>query len=452
MKTKFQKELVTGNTYFRADARRYGGPRRRFKTIKECEAFIKEWQKFSEEGVSLDASNVSVKEWCQAGKFQYEKEKAANGVNVFILNKDNKRILKFDNDKPCHMRDLYSRYLDGNISYNTLRQHNDAMLWLEEVARKTDRMIDANPQALSKKLYEKAKRRTRNVGGTDISNGRAWGTYRKYMGNIVTAFKNFEVEYKATTLIHTHRFIEEPTGRNDLKKAKSKSYDLEQVNEFFEEMFDDVHGYSRGIRSHGDISDKMTESLKMQIAVLIAAGLRRGEYIALTWDDLKLRDDAYYLEITKIYNKGTNQLQSHMKNKKEIRREVPLPASIAERLLNYKAMLNETDLKNNLMFPNTQGNLDKRCRLYKSMNNANKRVFGSRKTNGHQWLNIHDLRHICATNYIRAGASLTETKNLLGHTSEDTTERLYISEFKQTADELKAKNKYQSVVFVADTA
>ena len=54
-------------------------------------------------------------------------------------------------------------------------------------------MIDANPQALSKKLYEKAKRRTRNVGGTDISNGRAWGTYRKYMGNIVTAFKNFEV-------------------------------------------------------------------------------------------------------------------------------------------------------------------------------------------------------------------------------------------------------------------
>ena len=56
------------------------------------------------------------------------------------------------------MRDLYSRYLDGNISYNTLRQHNDAMLWLEEVARKTDRMIDANPQALSKKLYEKAKR------------------------------------------------------------------------------------------------------------------------------------------------------------------------------------------------------------------------------------------------------------------------------------------------------
>ena len=110
MKTKFQKELVTGNTYFRADARRYGGPRRRFKSIKECEAFIREWQKLSEEGVSLDASKVKVSQWCESGKFLYEEEKASNNVNKYKLDQNGLRLMKFDNDKPSHMKNQYAKY------------------------------------------------------------------------------------------------------------------------------------------------------------------------------------------------------------------------------------------------------------------------------------------------------------------------------------------------------
>ena len=452
MKTKFQKELVTGNTYFRADARRYGGPRRRFKTIKECEAFIREWQKLSEEGVSLDASKVKVSQWCESGKFLYEEEKASNNVNKYKLDQNGLRLMKFDNDKPSHMKNQYAKYKDGNLSFSTLASHYYAMNRLNDVIKNTDRMIDVNPNLISKKLFELAKKKSTKCGNSHITTGKAWISYRGNMKTIVSAFRNFEVDYKANTLINIHRYIEEPIGVSEQKKAKAKSYDLEQVNEFFAEMFDLDRGYISGMKGHRHLADKFIESLKMQIALLIAVGLRRSEYTALTWDDLKIREGAYYVEISKIYNKTTNQLQSHMKNKKEIFREVPIPKALVNRLLNYKAMLNETDLANNLMFPNSQGNLDKRCRLYKSMNSANKRVFGSRDTNGHEWLNIHDLRHICATNYIRAGASLTDTKNLLGHASEKTTEEVYISEFKQTADELKAKNKYQSVVFVADTA
>lgn len=136
---------------------------------------------------------------------------------------------------------------------------------------------------------------------------------------------------------------------------------------------------------------------RAQIALIVESGVRLGELLAMTWEDVDLKTGA-----VRIHGKGNK-----------------------ERVVYFSArtrqILHEmTGVKAGLVFPGT----DARQTRYE--------IFMALRTwsNARQ-LSPHALRHTFATEMLRNGAKMETVRDLLGHESIKTTER-YAHVFKET--------------------
>ena len=165
---------------------------------------------------------------------------------------------------------------------------------------------------------------------------------------------------------------------------------------------------------------------KVLYLVALGTGLRLGEVLALTWDDIKdnMVTVDKNIKNVKINDKWTLLLQDTPKTKKS-NRNVPIPKYILSELEKHK--LKQNDLKskagdmyhdNNIIFATDFGN-------YIDPSNLNRRFKKSLRNAEIEPIKFHSLRHTYATRLFENDIQPKTVSDLMGHEDIQTTLNLY---------------------------
>lgn len=152
------------------------------------------------------------------------------------------------------------------------------------------------------------------------------------------------------------------------------------------------------------------------IYMLALSGLRVGELLALTKDDVNLKER--YIRVNKTYNEQLKAVSEGAKTysgNRKVYMQDELRDLCAEILEYYRRLNVESDL----FFCDLQGKRLSYARLNKYFAENTERVIGRRLT-------LHSLRHTHASLLFEQNVSLQAVAARLGHSSSKVTERIYL--------------------------
>lgn len=170
-------------------------------------------------------------------------------------------------------------------------------------------------------------------------------------------------------------------------------------------------------------------------------GLRKGEIIALTWEDIdftnemlkvnksfshiKLRDTDGNEIVLDDVNKTKYDLITKTPKTKSSNRIVPIPKNIVPILKKHKLKAVEINLKNGV--PNNESSLVFPSQAGTKLNSENitRRWIAVLKKAGIDYLNFHCIRHTFATQLLEKDVNVKSIQDLLGHSSIRTTLDIY---------------------------
>ncbi len=150
---------------------------------------------------------------------------------------------------------------------------------------------------------------------------------------------------------------------------------------------------------------------------LLASGLRVGEAIALTLDDVNLKEGFVIVNKTAINYRGTMIVQDHPKTEQSIR-TVYLSDNAITRVKRYIKMASSPMNNKRLLFPNDNWNLYHTSAL-------RSRWVKSCAEMGVPYKGIHALRHSYATRALEKGIDVKIVSTMLGHSTVATTMNIY---------------------------
>ena len=166
---------------------------------------------------------------------------------------------------------------------------------------------------------------------------------------------------------------------------------------------------------------------KMQLAAMIMmyAGLRRGELLALTWSDIDLEKRTITVNKAVEYHNGVPSVKMSTKTDAGMR-----VVSIPDVLADYLVKQSKTSL---LVFPSATGKLMPGCswsRMWDDYLRAINKAYGHSSVADPDVITIprftaHWLRHTYATMLYMAGVDVLTAKELLGHSDVKTTLGIY---------------------------
>lgn len=172
------------------------------------------------------------------------------------------------------------------------------------------------------------------------------------------------------------------------------------------------------------------EQAQRAIRLLLLTGMRRGELLALHWEEVDFHKRTITVKHTLFQHKGVTELTSP-KTKSSVR-TIPLPKEAVKDLReqqNYIRKLWENNQegwqKTDACFVNMHGGY-----LNGEFLNNTFRKFLSE--NGFPPLHLHDLRHANASLLINSGVPMKIVSEHLGHQSLKTTEEFYTHLFTDT--------------------
>jgi len=164
--------------------------------------------------------------------------------------------------------------------------------------------------------------------------------------------------------------------------------------------------------------------LEALIVLALATGMREGELLALSWDDLNL-DNASVLVRANVVITREGKLREEVKTGHS-RRRIALPNIAVEALRRHRVRQAEERLRmgvawedNNLVFPNTFG------RLYDANNWRFAWFYPLLQRAGLPRVRPHDLRHTAATLLLARGVPVKVVSEMLGHASIGITLSIY---------------------------
>jgi integrase len=155
------------------------------------------------------------------------------------------------------------------------------------------------------------------------------------------------------------------------------------------------------------------ERLEALYVLALATGLRRGELLALRWDDIDL--GSRQLRVRRAMQRVDGKLQIVELKTSSARRTVVLPQLAVRHLQEHKKRqdgerlaLGDTWREHGLVFASSIGTpIEPR--------NVNRRWDELRQRAGLDWLRLHDLRHGCATFLLAQGVPARAIMEVLGH-------------------------------------
>ncbi len=152
------------------------------------------------------------------------------------------------------------------------------------------------------------------------------------------------------------------------------------------------------------------------LIIAVTTGLRRGELLALRWDDVNLEQGVLHVRRTMNRIAGYGFVESDPKTKTSHRR-VMLPNVAVEALKKHHAALDQAKqqagtkwIEKGLVFPNTKGNFLSPDQLLKWFGQALDKA-------GLPHMRFHDLRHSAATILLSMGVHPKVVQELLGHST-----------------------------------
>ena len=178
------------------------------------------------------------------------------------------------------------------------------------------------------------------------------------------------------------------------------------------------------------------EKYKVCLLIEMYMGLRIGEALALTINDIDLKRG--YIKVTRTLTKN-KEFQVVMNNRAKTfagRRQLPIPDIIKNELVEQVKL--------------AENNKDKLLFCYKdeyvrpnSVNAVLKRIFQTQLGMPSENISTHSLRHTYATRCIESGMNAVVLQKLMGHTDVKITLNTYTSVFNDFKEsELNKVNKY----------
>lgn len=147
------------------------------------------------------------------------------------------------------------------------------------------------------------------------------------------------------------------------------------------------------------------------VLIAITCGLRVGEILGLTWDDINFKTNKVDINKQWKINKTTSLYGFGELKSKNSYRVVPIPPVTIKELLRIKALTSS----NKVIIFDTNFN-----RLIKSTSTYSMSANLGRVLNRKFKITIHELRHTYATTLIKNGIDFKTAANLLGHDVEQT--------------------------------
>lgn len=178
------------------------------------------------------------------------------------------------------------------------------------------------------------------------------------------------------------------------------------------------------------------EKYKVCLLLEMYMGLRIGEALALTSNDINLKDG--YIKITRTLTKDKN-FNIVMNNRAKTfagRRKLPIPDIVKDELKEQIEIAKNN--RDNLLFL-----CDNEYVRPNSVNSVLKRIFRTQLGLSDKNISTHALRHTYATRSIEAGMNPVVLQRLMGHTDVKITLNTYTSVFNEYKEsELNKVSKY----------
>jgi len=245
----------------------------------------------------------------------------------------------------------------------------------------------------------------------------------KYREFIRAASRIFEY---AITLDYIHQ---NPFKKITIPKRKEKAGD--KIENYFTKA--ELNTFLNAVDSKNDL--KMSAFFR----TLAFSGMRAGELLSLTWQDIDF--DSQFIVINKTLARGKDRrLYVEAPKTKSSRRVIPMDEKTLSilkewRLYQRKIMLgfgHNTMKKNQLVF----SNLDNE---FLQLSKPRKWLEVIIKQNNLKRITVHGLRHTHASLLLEAGATIKDVQERLGHSSIQITLDLYIHITEKRKEETAAQ-------------
>lgn len=173
------------------------------------------------------------------------------------------------------------------------------------------------------------------------------------------------------------------------------------------------------------------ENSDLLIAVIIATimGLRRGEVLGLTWDNVNFSTNTITIEKARVPSKE-NELEGELKTLSS-ERELPFDEILKDILLKHKENQKKNKefwgsnyIENDFVVTRDDGSLDK-------PRNFSKRYGKVVTKKNLKKIRFHDLRHTCGILLLGSGVSLKIISEWLGHSGIQITSDIYLQSTKK---------------------
>ena len=155
--------------------------------------------------------------------------------------------------------------------------------------------------------------------------------------------------------------------------------------------------------------------------LMIYTGLRRGETLALTWEDIDFKNKTLTVNKTLSIGEYKKIVLSTPKTENSIR-TIDLDNKTLLELQKLKIQS-----KYKLIFPNKKGNFSRLSNIADKLNQAIKET-------GIKKIRVHDLRHTHASLLFASGANIKYVQTRLGHSDIKTTLNIYTHVTKDTKE------------------
>jgi len=433
-------------SYWCVDARSIGlkkyyknpNTKQRFETKKDAEIFldklknieVKRHQSYDAKTPQIEPqkNDLLVTDICGIG------DSKNNNIGIYLA----KRF------KEVERQNLSRSQFDGiRNSIRVFLLFTSHKSWLD-INLKRDPEIILN-QMLEHRILYAIKKETNN-----LTKASAWTTFLQDIKNIkkmsswianeydcddkfkkiITRTKNNQATYKKP--VHLHLLQKESTRKS---VDKNRIFLLRQ-------WIEDNYFIYKGKFVHDEIVAKeRRRSLLAQFDLIQNLGLRIGECLALTWDDIEVKSfqgkKVAYIRINKQLELRTGKIKATKGTKDtSLYGDVKLATAVLPESLETLKRLQPNNLKlNNIVFPNLEGKYDLRLVLNRQMKKGSKALW--LETSEH--ISPHTLRHAMATYFVKKHGKnrIGELSALLRHESgQHFTELKYVANLDKTDDQL----------------
>lgn len=226
--------------------------------------------------------------------------------------------------------------------------------------------------------------------------------------------KSYSSDHQRATYFLLKRVFEEAVANDIISKNPVASIKPPKRVKSFAKCYNPEH-----IQALFSCDTKLSRMFELDLWT----GLRRGELLALTWENIDLSQRLIFVRQTLVHTADGDVIQNTTKSRCE--RVVPLSDEAMQILERIKA----NDSQSGFLFTSKNG----RPITLRNYNRLYTKFFKERQKEHPDlgYLSPHKLRHSYATYMLYSGADLETLRALLGHVDIATTQRYVHSNLKQ---------------------